>query len=315
MNTVSVILIHTGVGIVMLVPLPVQASLTLSLDADARVTGDVTANHSADLHAAGFLVRKSIADTQGDRFILTMLAESYNTFNELMLHEASLRIKGPMSRWNITTGRFTLPYGLLQSFSTARYLFSTWYDDHLGFDVDNGILVSGINGDVDYGIAYTQGRGPHHRFYFDNSYLISGRIGYTLGDAGDYMAGISLLHGTIAGMHSTSTRHRLSGLGLDGTLFSGPLTIRGSLDGGVKDRQYVLLGYSYIQYGVHRTLDLDLGCKYGKNVDETASGILYAGCTVRNRFLTLRGGYWYDSSNTHTHNVSIQLYRLFSTVF
>lgn len=289
-----------------------HAMWNVTLDGDARGKVMSSGNGNIEIHAAGLLLRKSIADPTGDRFMLTMLAEAYDSFREIMLHEASLRLKGPMGRWNITGGRFTLPYGLLSSFSTTRLLFSTWYDELFGFDVDNGILVSGIKGDVDYGIALTQGLGPHHRFSLEKQAVLSGRIGYTLGDAAEYIFGVSVVHGNFSGMRGTEILHPISGLGLDATVTNGPLTLRISIDGGTKDDSAYLRGFLFTQYGINRYVDIDLGTKRGKSKHNATSAVLYAGCTTRNRFLTIRGGYTYGLNAKEEHLFSIQLYRLFS---
>jgi len=298
----------------LLLPYTVRATLEISLDADARATVSSTDESTLGLQTAGLLLRKTIADPDGDRFILTLLAEAYDTFREQMIHEASLRLKGPMSRWNVTAGRFSLPYGLIPSFSTTRLLLSSWYDEHFGFDADNGMLLSGITGDIDYGIAVTQGLGPHHRFSLQNQALVSGRIGYTFGEAGEYLLGVSGIHGKTAGMHGTEMPHDISGAGIDATVNSGPLTLRTSLDGGLQNKDTYLLGYLFTQYSLNRFVDIDIGGRYGKIGNSEPSGSVYAGGTTRNRFITIRGGYTYEKTTTEKHQVTLQLYRAFSAV-
>lgn len=307
--------IHRMLLLTLLVSTPVRAMLTVSVDADVRGDAVINGERHAEIHAAGLLLRKSIADPSGDRFILTLLAEAYDFLRQGVLHETSFRIKGPMGRWNITTGRFNLPYGLLGSFSTTRLLMSTWYDAQFGFDVDNGVLVSGIAGDVDYGVSVTQGRGPHHRFILDNSSLVTGRVGYTSGDAGDLVLGASALIGDLAGEHSSMMKHRIAGVGADGTFTHGSLVARTSVDGGRKDDRWYLLTYVFTQYGINRFVDVDIGGKAEKTEAAATGGMLYLGSTLRSRYLTIRGGYTYEVGKVNEHRVSFQLYRMFSTLF
>lgn len=291
-----------------------QATWNISLDLDGRASYSSQEKADAELHAAGLLIRKTFADGKGDRLTFTVLGEAYETFRELMLHEAWARYKGPMGKWNVTAGRMGLPYGLLPSFSTTRLLFTTWYESSIGFDVDNGILLSGVLGDFDYGVAVTQGLGPHNHLTFPGHGLASGRAGLTLGDGGEFQLGASFIAGKAEMMHKKPMVHRLVGGGLDGTASLGVLTLRASLDGGKKDDTYYLTGFGYSEYALNGNLDINLGLKAEKKEDHRVSGSLYTGCTIKTKFLTMRGAYSYEHAQKD-HRFGLQLYRLFSITF
>lgn len=291
-----------------------QATWNVSLDLDGRASYSSREKSDAEIHAAGLLIRKTFADNKGDRLTFTVLGEAYDTFRELMLHEAWVRYKGPMGKWNVTSGRMGLPYGLLPSFSTTRLLFTTWYESIIGFDVDNGIQLSGVLGDFDYGVAVTQGLGPHNHLTFPGNGLVSGRAGLTTGDGGEFQFGASFVAGYIEGMHKESMKHQLFGGGLDGTASLGVLTLRASLDGGKKDEDFYLTGFGYSEYAITSHLDLNLGLKAEKLLHHSASGSLYTGCTIKSKYLTFRGAYSYEHAKKD-HRISLQLYRLFSITF
>lgn len=290
------------------------ATWNISFDLDGRASYSSREHGDINLHAAGLLIRKSLADSKGDRLTFTVLGEAHDTFKELMIHEAWVRYKGPMGKWNITAGRMGLPYGLLPSFPTTRLLFTTPYESITGFDVDNGIQLSGVLGDFDYGIALTQGLGPHQQLEFPGHGLVSGRAGLTTGDGGEYQFGVSLLAGKSAGMHHHKKIHHHYNLGIDGTTSLGLLTLRGSVDGGKKDEDYFITGFAWSEYALNRYLDLNLGLKAQKTLHHSIDATIYAGSTLNLKYFTMRGAYSYDYSNKD-HRIGIQLYRLFSYVF
>ena len=178
----------------------------LTLDGDGRYGYTDWKDHSAELHVASATVKKTFADSRGARLKMFGLFEARDNFSRFMVHEAYGVFKGPMGLWNITAGRFTLPYGLLWNFSTNRLPYEDVYHDILGFDTDNGLQASGTAGRIDYGLSLTQGLGPHRDIEFPGHGLVIFRAGMALGETEEFLVGLSGAAGRVeTGHHMTGT--------------------------------------------------------------------------------------------------------------
>jgi hypothetical protein len=301
------------VTLVLSAAMPGFSYWNLSADADARVRWRHPSDFAAEIHAVGLSVRKTFADRSGDRYIFAGLLEAVHNFSELMVHELYFRYKGPMGLWNVTLGRFGIPYGLLTSFSTSRLLFESIPEDVVGLDADNGIMVSGIVGMLDYGVSITQGYGVHRLPEFPGEGLGVARLGLTFGGAEEFALGVSLAYGNVATEHGGHTAARRLAGGLDATANMGRTVLRGQIDAVRRDVHWLVTGYALLDFAVHRRVDLSAGARALH--DSSTAGAVYAGFTFKPPWFTLRGGYSYAHSDKPGHEVSLQVYRLFAFTF
>lgn len=297
--------------VLQLTPSNLYASWNFSADADLRSRWSSPAELSAEIHAMGLSIRKSFADYSGDRYIISGLFEAEKNFSEFMIHELYFRYKGPMGLWNITAGRIGIPYGLLTSFSTSRHIFEKPIEEIVGFDADNGIMLSGVAGIFDYGISLSQGYGAHRVPEFPGVGFGAGRFGVILGEAEEYAIGVSLSGGRTNTAHmDQSTITRITG-GLDATFNIGQSIIRAEVNAGNIDNHRIVSGYGLLDYTLHRRLDLSTGFRLINSHNKTNSS-LFAGFSFNPPWFNLRGGYIYEHSGKQKHSISLQLYRLFS---
>ena len=288
-----------------------EATWNISLDADLRYEMSDYTTHEGGVHALGASVRKTFSDHTGDRFIIFGLFETEDNFSEHMIHELYFRYKGPLGSWNITAGRFGLPYGLLTTFSTSRLLYQSASYGSLGLDADNGVMVSGVIGMADYALALTQGYGAHRMPEFPGHGILTARFGLTFGDAEEYSVGVSGAAGkTESGHHRHHVTEKYLG-GADATIAWGLANIRLEGNGGVVDGKQFFSAFAGIDYpllpGVELTTSA-LGSLHGHEKFDS----WFVGLSFKPNWFTLRGGYTYAHFNAPKHTFSVQLYRLFS---
>lgn len=302
---------------ILLAPSVGMATGTVSLEGDARGHWHNDDDPSADIHVFAISARKTLADSRGDRWMFSGMVEFEDDFKEISIHEAYARYKGPMGRWNITVGRFQLPFSLLSGFSTSRLLYESLNSYSAGVHADGGIMVSGVLGDLDYALAATQGLGVHDDPEMESLELVTGRLGWTFGDSGDYSAGVSLLAGETSMhgmMHGSSTVDRIV-VGLDATAYLGLWLTRWELQTGTIDDESFVGGFVMTDYSVLPRIDLTGAARFMHTQHET-TGSLFAGLSYRSPWCMIRGGYTYDNSEEdNRHGVTIQLYRLVSWPF
>ncbi len=311
------------------------ASWNLSLDADVRGRVASGTDPDATLNLFGAALRKTFADSKGDRLVLFALFESEKGFGESRdesLHEVYAQYKGPMGLWNITVGRFGLPWGLLPAFSARRLLYDTAHDRVLGMDVDSGIMVSGVRGSVDYGLSLTRGYGPHNTVDAGSHGIATGRIGITPGETEEFSFGLSGAWGRSINAHGgdhgaampqpvmpgqpVKTRDDDRALqralvGLDSTLYLGRWLIRSEVSGGQVDKRAIRALFVGADYALRSNLDLNLAVNLSRH-DSKNMNEWFAGLTCRLPWFILRGGYRYVGYGDARNQITIQLYRLFS---
>lgn len=289
----------------------VQASWNINADADLRGTLTDKNDNSVAVQALGLSVRKTFSDNQGDRFILFGLVETEENVSSVMVHELYARYKGPLGVWNLSAGRFSLPYGLITSFSSSRLLYQSAYEQSIGIDADNGLMVSGTAGSLDYGLAFTQGYGPHRKIDLSGHGLVSTRAGFTFGDAEEYMLGLSAAYGKTSHGHGTDHAVQRALAGIDGTFMLGQFLTRLEASGGWIDKMHFVSVFGMVDYALHLRLDLTAAGSYFQNEHEKQN-YFFAGFTFKPDWFTLRGGYKYERYDLPKHTFSIQIYRLFS---
>jgi hypothetical protein len=242
---------------------------------------------------------------------LFTLLEAEENFHELMVHELYARYKGPLGAWNLTFGRFGLPYGLLYNFSTSRYLYESAYRKTIGIDADNGLMLSGIMGMLDYSLSVTQGLGAHHALEFPGLGLVTARTGFTFGDAEEYSFGVSAVAGkTKTAGHMESPIERMIA-GIDATVQTGQFIIRFEGNGGFIDRRHFGAIFTNVDYALLPSIDLTAAMQYSQHGSANRDS-WFAGLSFKPKWFTLRGGYTYAHFEKPHHSVSFQFYRLFS---
>jgi len=296
----------------------------MSFDVDARYRWLEKEGHEAVFHRVGGSVRKTFSDNRGDRFIFFGLLEAEDNFSEVMLHEIYGQYKGPLGAWNVAVGRFGLPWGLLPGFSASRLLYNMPHDKLLGMDVDNGVKVSGVIGAFDYGISITQGYGPHHTPHDMGYGLGVARIGFTPGETEEFSLGVSAACGRSVMAHDKDDSEdmdydmdmavrRVLG-GVDATLYLGRWLGRIELSTGRVDHRSMTAGFAALDYALLPRLDLNLAVNavwHGSEYEDE----WFVGFTGKPPWFTIRGGYRYAGHSASRHEVTLQLYRLFSLPF
>ncbi len=296
-----------------------SASWNLGMDVDARMAITDFDEVDAGIHVVGASLRKIITDSTGDRLILFALVEAHDDFSDWMLHEIYAQYKGPMGRWNITAGRFSVPYGLNTDYTTSRSMFDDLYPVTLGMAMDSGLMLSGVVRDIDYGVAVTQGHGAHGTPDFPGETFGTARLGYTFGDAGEYRFGISAATGRTHSKHHPDHKHhephtiKRSFAAIDATIEPGHWIARLELQAGEINDQSVIGGFGMMDYALLPRLDLNLAGR-AIRTDGHTSGYAYVGASYRSAWFTFRGGYTYDTKHKD-HILSFQIYRMFSIPF
>lgn len=290
---------------------PAKAVLFFTADVDLRYSDD-----EFEAEALGLSLRKVFADERGDRIILFTLIDSMHNFQETILGQAYIQYKGPLGRWNLTAGRYLLPFGLIPNHSTKRLLIKSLEHETIGIRTDSGLKLSGVLKDFDYALSLSQGVGVGRWTDVDHAGVIAFRIGYQGVDFEDLRIGLSALSGRIVPdkMHSTrKTPAYKNLLALDLIRYYGPLVGRAELTFGEEDDKRLHGLFFGIDYALFPGVDLNLGYTHlnrGEHKkDALAVGLTYnlAGFQIRAaQKLSLRG---------EQDEFSFQVYRLFSWTF
>ena len=290
-----------------------NAIWNVSTEGDVRYSGN-SEEHRVYVDGVSLVVRKVIADDRGDRWDFGLNSELSDNFSSFHLHELYANLKGPLGRWNITAGRVRLPFGLIRDYSTDRYLFSTNEHKTIGFESDNGLMFSGTRDRVDYGVAVTQGYGMKFKSGIGHG-LVTGRLGFTLGEFDDYTIGFSALGGTVdhSHGHGSDMEHtvRKAASAIDFTMYAGRTISRSEVLAGMHD-EYLMLGlFSSLDFAFSPALSLNLAGSVVR-IDEDYNDYIFSGLTWNNPLLTVRGGYTYSHFGGTQHEITLQLYKLFS---
>lgn len=300
------------------------ASWMISADADLRYRASLPREHWGGVEALGLSVRKTIADQQGDRWILFGMGEVMNNFSMLMLHEGYVRLKGPLGAWNISAGRMLLPFGLLYNYSADRMIFNTLEQSSLGMSADNGLQFSGVLPSFDYSVSLTQGYGAGEITGIGKG-LLTSRLGFQVGEYDDGSVGFSLAAGYTS--HNASDHHdhhshhggeeefitRYVG-SVDLTYYLGQMVIRSEFSGGSIDNQMFAGAFALADYALSSRTDLTLAANISRT-GETYEDTWFGGLSFRSAWFTFRSGYSYSHFKEKKHEITIQLYRLFSASF
>ncbi len=295
--------------------LPTLGALFLNYEEDLRAQYDFqTEELSGEINALSGSVRQVFADDKGDRLTLFLQVEAEHNFEELMAHQFYAKYKGPMGKWNLALGRVPLPFGLLTGWSPDRQPYRSPYTFSKVMKVDNGLLIDGTIGMVDYGLAITQGFGMSTPDAFPGDGLLTGRFGLSPLIGGELQLGLSgsvgtshrMLHGH--GDDAMKVEHRTALFDL--TALAGRGTYRLEAGAEMVDEIWTPRGFLAAEYQLLPKLTL-IGSGNVAGGDDPR-GTLFGGVATTLKSVTIRGGYSYEQTNTTGHALTLQLYRQLS---
>jgi hypothetical protein len=289
-----------------------SAALFLTADADLRYS-----DGKAEVNALGLNLRRTFADERGDRIILFTTMDAMHNFEAWMIDQAYVQYKGPLGRWNLTLGRYLLPFGLLPNYSTKRLLVKTLEYETIGLRSDNGLKLSGMVGDFDYALSLSQGVGIRRWTDIDNDWLITARVGRPGVDFEELRIGLSALYGRITpdkihGHGGPPKDKQL--LALDLIRYYGPLVWRAELILGKENDKRLHGTFFGADYALFPRTDLNLGYTYfdrdGGRKEALTVGLTYniAGGQIRVAQKFGLGGDYEDK-------FSFQVYKFFTHIF
>ncbi len=292
---------------------PVQASGFLSIDADGRYLLTDFSESRVLLQAMGLSLRKVIADKRGDRWILFTQIEAMDNFHHVDFHQWYAMYKGPLGKWNISAGKFRLPYGLLTGFDSERLLFDTLEEFTVGGDRDLGLMLSGTIGAFDYAVAVTKGSGL---FDSPKKGLLSGRFAVVPGTSDDLTIGFSAAYGESGDSHGMPGHGRtVRSAALDLTAYTGRGVLRA--EGSYGKYNHLHQATAFINYDYRLFPNLELNAAGAMVSLNNSINHLWGfmGVTVITRIVNFKGGYQYEHKGPIRHRVSLQIYKMLSVTF
>lgn len=214
--------INIGISLLLLcaVGSVANASMTITVDADMRYHLDHRGKGEAKAEAVGISLRKVFADTYGDRVIFFTVVDAMDNFREVMVDQGYVQYKGPMGKWNVTLGRYIVPFGLLPNYSTKRLLIKTQEYETVGLNSDTGLQISGVLKDFDYALSFSQGIGTNRWFNNGREFLVTARISHEGLDFEDWKIGLSGLWGKVLPDQSHGGHRNMSHMPVRKNLFA-----------------------------------------------------------------------------------------------
>lgn len=294
-------------------------ALFLAGEEDLRAVRTDRERLAGEIHSIGGSLRKVISDRRGDRLVFFAQAEAAHNLSEGLLHQLYGEWKGPMGRWNIALGRVPLPWGLLAEWSPDRMPFGSPYPGARTLASDNGLLVRGVIGPWDYGVALTQGYGMESVEDVPGPGLATGRLGWAPGLDGGLTLGLTASAGTVFasehghGMGDAVEEERMA-FAVDATVYLGRGAYR--LESGARrtDGRWLGTAFAFVEYAWLPRIDLQLAAQLFRHGEDHAFGRAYAGVSIPWNLATIRGGYEYEYAHEEIHRLVLQLYRYHSVV-
>lgn len=273
---------------------------------------DFTQNR-LNIEKTAITLKKIFSDRKGDRFILFTKGEWEEDFHDSSLEQAYLQYKGPMGRWNITSGRFLIPFGLLPNYDTEWLLVKSQEDKTIGMKYDSGIKLSGIRGGFDYAISITQGVGIRRWTDIDDDKVVTLRVGYEGRDFEDLKIGFSSLVGKVLLNDGKAINKKL--LAVDLMKQKGPFAGRGELVLGRNSEENLIGAFLGVDYSLFPRVELNLAYAYFHR--ENFSDVSTIGITYKTPLpgLILRMTYSHSSNGNNKNESAIQIYKRFSYNF
>jgi len=305
--------INHAILLALLLTSAANASLKLTAELDTRYAYDE--EHDLNVDAFNLSLRKTISDNKGDRLIFSALGALEENGEEIGLHEAYLRYKGPMGKWNITAGKFLLPYGIRYGYSAERMLFETVEDVTVGMESAWGLKFSGLTRHYDYVLTFTDNNGNDKLDDVPHNGLFTGRLGFEVGLEGDLNIGVSALSNYVSGKKDLENKPLKNLLALDVTYYWNSAIIRGELNGGVVDEERLIATFINMDYALLRNVELNSAFTITDQQD-SLSETLYLGVNWTLKYCAIRGGYHYARNEQTTDSkLLLQVYSSFTHNF
>jgi hypothetical protein len=230
------------------------------------------------------------------------------------IHQMYMMFKGPMGVWNLSAGRFLLPYGLLQGYSTDHAAFSALYPYTLGRESDNGLLASGTRGIFEYALAVTQGAGIFHGW--GEQGLVTGRFAAAPGETGDFSVGLSGAAGMTDVSHTAQPIRRQVKIGaVDCAGSLGRTAFRAELSLGKQRADFQTAAFGGIDFTLHPQVELNAAGSVVREAKVFHHLWGFLGTTITSPFITLKGGYKYVYYGPIDHQVTLIAYKQFAFNF
>lgn len=280
-------------------------SFQIDVEGDARYRTAELKEHEVEMHRLGYGFRHVFSDRDGDRFLLFCRIEGEHNFSLFLMEQAYAQYKGPMGRWNITAGRFVIPFGLNVTYETESLLVKTTAEKTITNKYDSGILFSGRIDNFEYALSLTQGIGARRWIDNDPGKLVSFRIGVSGGEEEDYNFGISGMTGSV---YSNERKQFKKLFAIDGTKYLGQLIFRGEFTLGLENAERVYGLFLGMDYRFYQSLDLSIAFNLfhrGTSNMSATVGLAYHtpffGFVIRAAHTLTIGG-WYNESFIQVYN-------------
>lgn len=270
---------------------------------------DINQN-SAELERVGLSLKEIISDETGDRIYLFLRAEGENNFAHNLIDQLYAQYKGPMGRWNITIGRFTLPFGLLPNYDSEWLLVKTQEFKTIGIKFDSGVKLSGVIDDFGYAVSVSQGIGVDRWADADNDKLAVFRLDYQGEDFEDLRIGISASFGKVLTDVNSAYKKLIA---LDFSRNFDSFIGRGEVVYGKENDNNIFSAFLGIDYKIVSSVDLNFGFNHFQNNSNLST--ITAGFTYNSPFfgLTIRiaDKYRIEGGNNEFY---LQIYKLFYSI-
>ncbi len=288
----------------------VHSSISTNIEADIRYYVNEQKRDNYIFDNIRFSARKNIAYNNADRFTLFILVQETDMFSQINVKEGYIKYKGPMGKWNITFGRFSVPYGLKYYYSTDALPWSTVEDFTVGMDNDNGIMLSGVTRYLDYAISVTHGYNSGNLTGFPLNGLIVSRIGTQLGTGSEVTLGLSVIISYSSDSIYYTERKTKQLAGIDCIAYIARSIVRCELSGGFENEEKCMTGYLGIDYSVHSKVELNFSGSL--NYKSAFQDKEYLGISYRGNFFTIRGGCQFEYYTDKKITGILQIHKLFS---
>ena len=292
----------------------------LSGGVDTRYTHE---NHpprdGAELRGLFLNLRQVWSDESGDRWIGVAQVDFDRNLADIRPYQAYLQYKGPLGKWNGRAGHYLLPYGLLATHDTERFVLQGFEDTSLGLRKDTGAEVFGHFGAWDYAVSVTAGLSDIRFADPRANPVLTARLACV---KDDWQVGISALAGRpwarfapLVGGGGTSARFTQERrLALDATKSWGPLTVRAEASGGTDNGRGVWGGVVLADYALLPKLELNTRYAYWhREGDAQSIGLGLSYNAMRGLYLRVADNYGFGQREKNAFTA--QIYYEFSKRF
>ena len=258
--------------------------------------------------------RKTWSDEMGDRWIAVIQSDFDDNFSRVKPYQVYLQYKGPLGKWNIRSGHFLLPFGLLATYDTERLLLQGLEKTSLGIRKDTGVEALGRFGMWDYAVSVTDGLSDLKFIDSKANPVFTGRLAYV---QDDWQIGISALAGRVLIDPDFGTGDgdvRENRLAVDITRILGPAVIRAEASGGTDNGCLVYGGLVLADYAL--TPKMEVNSRVASWHGDSDSQSLGLGITYQIRQgLYIRLADTYDFRRKNKNEIEGQIYYEFSKMF